>query len=417
VTAVSDVVKACADMFRRHRVEAFGGAFHVPAAREYGCLFAWDSGFHALALRHINRAAAHEELRTLYAANTTEEGLLAHERPLPGSEERTKAVTSWFGPIYRPDGLSFLIDPPVAAYAAAELSDEAKDTVLLDAAEKHLDAVEQTRTFEGCALPLILHPLESGTDASPLFDAFADTSSRRAFAASHRALNEKLAETGWAVRGALSSRHRFVFADPTFCGWHLLALEALADAWLARGEHERAVQLEARAKSLSAAMIAQLWSEELTLFVGFDRVASARVDVATLGGIIAAASRTMREAGVAEKVADRHLDAARSRFWGARGVSFNPLDGRALGANALLWRGDCVWGATQYWAHLLLSRLGRAHEARKVRLQMEALIAREGFREYYDANTGKGCGAGETDGFTWPALVLEMSADEERAGF
>ena len=42
----------------------------------------------------------------------------------------------------------------------------------------------------------------------------------------------------------------------------------------------------------------------------------------------------------------------------------------------------------------------------------EALIARVGFREYYDANTGRGHGAGESGGFTWPALVLEMAAEE-----
>src|SRR5579864_1264841 len=255
---MQDIAAACAEMFRRHRVEAFGGAFHVPAAREYGCLFAWDSGYHALALRHIDRTAACVELTTLYAANTTGDGLLAHERPLPGSEDRTAAVTSWFGPIYRPDGRSYLIDPPVAAYAAAMIGREAEDSTLLDAAEKHLDAVERTRTLVRGAAPVILHPLESGTDASPLFDAFVDVSSRRAFASSQRALTETLAVTGWSAGEAMSGHHPFVFQDPTFCGWHLLALEALADAWQARGEADRAAGLEARAQALSDIMIRQM---------------------------------------------------------------------------------------------------------------------------------------------------------------
>jgi hypothetical protein len=276
--------------------------------------------------------------------------------------------------------------------------------------------VERTRTLEASPLPVILHPLESGTDASPLFDAFADVSSRHAFAASHRALTETLAATGWSARSALAGGHAFVFADPTFCGWHLLALEALADAWRLRGEPGRAAKLETRARALSRAMIARMWSEDLKLFAGFDCVGKRRVDVATLGGIVAAASRAMREAGITAKVVAHHLDPGRSRFWGAKGIAFNPLDGRELGAKALLWRGDCVWGATQYWAHLVLSRSGRTRDARAARLQLETLIAREGFREYYDANTGRGCGAGETGGFTWPALVLEMAEEEARAG-
>lgn len=158
-----------------------------------------------------------------------------------------------------------------------------------------------------------------------------------------------------------------------------------------------------------------LWSDRLNLFVGFDYVRGLPIEIATLGGIVAAASRSMNKLGLTARVVAEHLDPARSRFWGVKGMAFNPLDGREIEPKALLWRGDCVWGATQYWAHLVLSRSGQVDAARTARIQMESLIEREGFREFYDANTGKGHGAGETDGFTWPALVLEMAAEEEIA--
>ena len=44
----------CAALFDEHRVEAFGGTFHVPDRDSYPALFAWDSGYHALSLLHLD---------------------------------------------------------------------------------------------------------------------------------------------------------------------------------------------------------------------------------------------------------------------------------------------------------------------------------------------------------------------------
>lgn len=416
VVNLMDHLQSCREMFAQHRVEAFGGAIHVPASREYSCVFAWDSGYHALALRHIDRAAALEELSTLYAANLNDDGMLAHERPLPGAEARTKLVTEWLGPIYRPDGRSWLIDPPVAAYAVGTIFDPAidSDLTLLSQATDHLASIDQLRTLAPGGAPVILHPLESGADVSPLFDALVDTGSRRALLTCHRGLSVGLEVGAYDVSHARDNGHPFIVSDPIFCGWHLLALEALADAWRRAGVAETAEQLDLRAQQLADEMMRLMWSERHHLFVGHDHVAGAQLDVATLGGIIAAASRTMIARGVGAAVADAHLQPDTSRFWGPAGVAFNPLNGLEIDPKALLWRGDVIWGATQFWAHLVLSRLGRAEPARLALSQMVDLIARSGFREFYSAATGQGYGAGETEGFTWPALILEMSAQAEQ---
>ena len=400
-------------MFAQHRVEVFDGVIHVPASLEYSCAFAWDSGYHALALRHLDRGQAVTELLTLYSSNLTEQGLLAHERPLPGAEARTALVTEWLGPIYRPDGRSWLIDPPVAAYAAARIFDPGLDTDerLLHLAGDQLIATEQLRTLSVGGAPVILHPLESGADVSPLFDALVDTTSRRTLLTHHRALSVELDAIGYNLSQARAGGHGFIVADPIFCGWHLLALEAVADAWRLAGRPENANAFEARAATLAAEMTRLMWSEDLRLFVGYDHVGERQLPVATLGGVIAAASRHMIDAGIGDQVADAHLRPESSRFWGAAGVAFNPLDGAEINPKALLWRGDVVWGATQYWAHLVLSRLGRAAPAERARTELSALITASGFREFYSAVTGEGYGAGTDGGFTWPALVLEMAAD------
>ena len=48
--------QACRSLFDQHRVHAFDGVFHVPDVQRYPALFAWDSGYHALALRHLDES-------------------------------------------------------------------------------------------------------------------------------------------------------------------------------------------------------------------------------------------------------------------------------------------------------------------------------------------------------------------------
>jgi hypothetical protein len=77
---------------------------------------------------------------------------------------------------------------------------------------------------------------------------------------------------------------------------------------------------------------------------------------------------------------------------------------------SLPWRGNVMVAATQYWGHLALVSAQRSADARVARKQLEERIEEQGFCEFYDVVTGAGAGASE--GFTWPALVLEMRAGD-----
>lgn len=405
-----DIRDACREMFQRHRVEAFGGVFHVPDVDQYNCLFAWDSGYHALALRHLDPNLAEAELATLYRANTADDGLLAHERPAPGSEERTSLVTEALGPIYRSDGKSWLIDPPAPAYAAAKLFKPGDAVNLLKAASAHLDAIDRLRVIEAGGLPVILHPLESGTDASPQFDGLVDASSGQAILMNFYALSHRIAGFGYSVERAMAGAYPFVVSDVVFCGWHLLAHEALAQAWARAGDAARAAKHEARAKELARLMARDMWSDAHALFVGYDHVGKRALSTPTLGGVIPAASSNAAALGLAARTMASHLSDG-APFWGEAGISFNPVSKQPVSFEGMLWRGDVASGATHYWAHMAFMAAADRAAAARAREQLEGLIRSTGFREFYDANSGAGVGAGATAGFTWPALVLDMIED------
>ena len=76
-------------------------------------------------------------------------------------------------------------------------------------------------------------------------------------------------------------------------------------------------------------------------------------------------------------------------------VSYNPES---------LWRGP-IWIAVQWFIFQGLKRYGFHKEADIIKNKAQDLIAREGFREYYNGDTGKGLGAKD---FTWGTLVVDM---------
>jgi hypothetical protein len=398
----------CSALFRSHEVQAFGGAFHVPDCDSYPALFAWDSGYHALSLLHLEPDAAIEELTTLYRANRLPDGLLSHQRYVPGAEEHQQFIENLFGPMFDGDRTPF-VDPPTPAYAAARLSLAlgAPADQLLDEAVSHLRALARQRTVNGGSLPAVLHPFETGTEGSALMRSLLP-GGLGASLARLKELTISGRSAGMTPAAALAAGHGFVVYDPTVCGWYLLALEEVAAACRARGRGAEASETEATARLVARDLDALLWWEEARIFVAYDLTRSRQLQGIGAMGLIPCASRALAESGLSQRVAERHLRPGGS-MWGPYGFSAGAIaPGSGIGAY-VQWDGNAVWGATVYWAYLVAARLGWWSEAGRLREQLVGLIDAHGFREFYDARTGEPGGAGAGSGFSWAALVLDMT--------
>ena len=375
----------CSALFRDHRVEAFGGSFHVPDRQSYPALFAWDSGYHALSLLHLEPDFALEELTTLYRANRLPDGLLSHQRYVPGAEEHQRFIESLFGPMFEGDRTPF-VDPPTAAYAVARLSLAigAPADQLLDEAIGQLQALALHRTLDGRSLPAVLHPFETGTEGSALM--------RSLFARGLGAALPQLKDltvscraVGMAPEAALAAGHSFVVYDPTVCGWYLLALEKVAAACRARGRGPEANEIEAAAELVARDISALLWWEEGQIFVAYDLTRTRQLRGIGAMGLIPAASRALAKSGLSERVAERHLGPD-GPMWGPFGYAAGTIRPEHGVGTYVQWDGNAVWGATAYWAYLLAARLGRWAVARRLRDQLASLIDAHGFREFYDVS-------------------------------
>jgi hypothetical protein len=384
----------------------FGGSFHVASTDAPAVLSAFDSAHLALALRHLDPAAAAAELRTLYAACQRDNGLVAAERA--ADEDARHARAAQVGPIFGEDERALLIAPPVAAWAAARLALEqgAACRDLLERATRELDAIWGARLPPDTPLPVILHPLEAGMARSALFDALVDSADDDEWRDDSATLFRSAAACQLDPERALRAGHPFVVEDPVFCGWLLLALEDAGRAWEKLGDTNACRKLRIRADMIAEGIASRLWWDEQEIWGAWNRSRQTRLGAVTIGGLVPAGSRTLAEEGAAKRALDRHLRPSSSPLWTSRGVFATPPQ-RADRQEDARSQPDAVSPLGHFWAHLALSRADRLADARVARTQLEELALARGFLERFEIRPdGEIAAAG--DASAWATLALEM---------
>ncbi len=149
--------------------------YHMPSYRHYPSLFGWDSGFHAVAMLHIDALKAARELETLFR-QVREDGHLPHEVLLPHRTAHPwlRNMQTWLVRWeFDRRGASYMIDPPSYHYAALLVYERTRDRKWLRRLWpnmcRSLDFLLERRNVFGDGLVTVFHPWESGTDMSPQF--------------------------------------------------------------------------------------------------------------------------------------------------------------------------------------------------------------------------------------------------------
>ena len=227
-----------------------------PDLSKYPDQFFWDSCLHAVAWSHIDPSRARRELRTLAAAQRPD-GLIGHTVFWSGRVRLARAFS--YNLVRRSDRSTATIQPPLLAWAWAEVADRSHDdpgfrAEGLPALRRYHAWLDRERA-DGEGLLGILQPDESGLDATPAYDG---PLGRRAHP-----------YPGFLMLLLFNRRRRFsyrrVVADGGFHAVDPLVNAAWALAWegMARLGEPGAAE---RAQRVTAALVARLWDPQRAIF-------------------------------------------------------------------------------------------------------------------------------------------------------
>lgn len=385
--------EACADVLRGNQITSKGFRYTRPAPHVYEQQWLWDSCFHAVVYRWFDPEMAWDELASVVHAQVqtgADTGMIPH-------------MTYWQGGgtvLWREDTHSDITQPPLIATAAHLVHAKAPDTERLRGLYAPLcayhDWFARRRDPDQDGLVMLLHPWESGWDASPRWDVpmgLNKPTNEASKAARHALVKTLHAHDMDAVR--LQALDVFAVEPSDFNAIRAADLEALADIAALLGEDStrwreeaQRIQQAVREKLVRADGVCDLMgADETPLFSP-----SAAQFVLLFGGCVtqAQAEQLVLRLQSADfwtrypvsTVASTHPDFDPSSYW--RGNVW-------LSVNWLIWRG--------------LKRYGYDSMAQELAARTAELVERHGFYEYFNAVTGEGYGPGLQ---SWTTLILDM---------
>lgn len=390
-------VDRCAAVLRGNQITSRGYRYTRPAPHIYEYQWLWDSCFHAIAYRWFDTAMAKDELLSLAAGQVTEgpdAGMIPHMLYWKGDG------TALWG---RPQS-SIITQPPLIGVAASLIYERDADRAFLEALYPALAAYhewfDRRRDPDGDQLVCLIHPWESGWDASPRWDEpmkLNHPTDEQSKAARHALVKDLIAHD--CDPTALAEAGFYCVESVEYNAVRAADLEALA--LIANEIGEDGARWQKQAQQVQAAVSSRL----ITPSGAYDlsgtgetplKTPSAAPFILLFGGCVDTAQ-------AAELVAQL----TGPGFWTRYPVPTTPCDDPAFGPGHY-WRGN-VWPSVNWLVYQGLRRYGYTVEAAHLAQRNSELVAANGFHEYFNPLTGEGYGS---DQQSWATVVLDMLAVE-----
>jgi hypothetical protein len=279
--------------------------------------------------------------------------------------------------------------------AQASPDEPAFASVGLDALRLHYDWLDHHRDPDGDGLISIIHPDESGLDDSPKYDLVFGWMSH--YLPGYFWLIERSRRLNYDSR-AIIDRYDEHVEDVLVNVVYALSLHALAR--LSGDDSYRR-----RAERTERALLERCWDERAGLFFDLAGRDHTRLRVSTWSSLAPLALPSLPD-GIATRLIEEHLlDPTRYRApYGIPSVSMDEPSFRAGWHLFRCWRGPS-WINIAWLLVPALRRFGYEPEADRILGSCVELVARHGFREYYNPINGEGLAARR---FGWSTLLVDL---------
>lgn len=388
--------------------------FVCPSSGTYPFQWFWDSAFHAIVLSRFDVARAQAELASLLK-NQQPDGFVAHVTFW--QRERYEEMLSTYSIAYRTPYLSDCIQPPVIGESLEAIARRGGHASFLGEAlpklRRYFDWLDRVRDPDRDGLIATLQADESGLDHAPKYDAYLGVAPGET---RHEAFTEawERVAAAWSEVGReparMFERDAFVVEDVLVNTIYALSQAALSRLLAGAGDAGGARELADRAARTRAGLVEKCYDPGAGLFFDLAGKHERMLRTNSVSSLLPLALPELPPEIAAALI--RHLEdpeeyAAR---YPVPSVARNePAYCPGVVGRSMVFRGPS-WMNTNWYLTRGLRAHGRPELADAITASSAELVEREGFREYYDPETGQGNGARD---FSWTALVLEMMGDAE----
>lgn len=403
------------------------GQFTKPGPHQYPYQWNWDSALIALGLSHFDLPRALTEIRSLISGQW-QDGMLPHVVYHKKPSDYFPSPAFWqienspYAPVVPTSGIT---QPPLLTtiiykiHQRNPISDFLRETYA--ALLRWHRWMHTARQADESGLFCIIHPWESGTDDSPRWlNVLADIQPENV--PEFQRGDTRYVADGERPHGA--DYEHFIHLIDIFRRHHydhaallthspFLVQDVLFDAILQRADEDLSAianelgepvsEIEVWMERTRANFDARFWDDARGLYFDYNlrRSAPIRVNTAiTFAPLFAGLS----DKNKARRLVADHLlnpaeyapDTTNTRHWVTSTSKAEPAwEARRY------WRGP-VWIICNWLVYEGLLRYGFHDLAADIRQDSLNLMATSGFREYYDARDGSGCGSIE---FSWSAAL------------
>ena len=385
--------------------------FVCPSTGTYPFQWLWDSGFHAIALCHIDPTRAVMELRSLFA-NQQPDGFLAHVTFW--QRELYEEMLSTYSIAYRTPYLSDCIQPPVPAesleYVVNRGGGDTALRELLPRVRRLFDWLDRVRDPDRDGLIATLQPDESGLDHTPKYQEYLGVTGRDD--ADFTAAWDRVAAV-WNDVGRdpakMFERAAFVVEDVLVNTIYALGEAAIARMCARVGDAAGAADFSARASRTRNALIAKCFDERSGLFFDLAGKDEHQLRINTVSSLMPLALPELPAEIAARLMAHVEDPTEYASAYPVPSVAMSePTYEPGLSGEKMVWRGP-TWMNSNWYLWRGLRAHGREDLAARIADRSATLIEQGGFREYYNPSTGEGHGARD---FSWTAIALDMLAED-----
>lgn len=417
-SAREELKKEAIQIFKHNTIEGYSKwkdtkyKFVAPSNKEYVFQWMWDTAFHAIVLSNIDVDWAKEEILN-FLKGQGEDGFLPH-------------IIFWGDKINLPHWAyiesiisirpktSSITQPPVFPIAVEAIYKKDRDKKFLentlDKLAKHHMWLLENRDNDGDGLVSIISPNESGMDELPVFQIAANY------------LGQNTARLHYTYRkGDLKNyRHKFnskkILEKDYFNVEELLfntifieSARSLSRLYKELGNSDQSKVFKGIAEKGEDSLLKKCWDEREDIFYSIYSNSEKKARVKTVASLVPLFLDGLKGEKL-KKLVDNHV-LNKNEFWTPfpfPSVSkdepyYYPKETPAYKIK-LLWRGP-TWISTNWLVIKGLQKHGYHSIAKGVINRTLEMIQKEGFREYYNPETGEGY---RRRNFGWSTLILDL---------